>query len=64
MTITSNRKSILRGMFQLTIVPVLSDVRQGHHGRTDSQQTRQEPNGSITAAQDTPGDGSVKARNM
>jgi hypothetical protein len=40
-------------------------VRQGHlHGRTVSQQTRQELNGSITAAQDTPDDGSVKARNM
>jgi hypothetical protein len=33
-------------------------VRQGHlHGR-------QETNGSITAAQDTPDDGPVKARNM
>jgi hypothetical protein len=39
-------------------------VRQGHlNGRTDSQQT-QEPIGSITAAQDTPDDGPVKARNM
>jgi hypothetical protein len=37
-------------------------VRQGHfHRRTNSQQTRQEPNGSITAAQDTPDDGPVKA---
>jgi hypothetical protein len=34
------------------------------HGRTDSQQTRQEPNGNITAAQDTPDDGPVKTRNM
>jgi hypothetical protein len=37
----------------------------GHlHGRTDSQQTRQEPNGNITATQDTPDDGPVRARNV
>jgi hypothetical protein len=30
----------------------------------DSQQARQEPNGSIATAQDTPDDGPVKARNM
>jgi hypothetical protein len=34
------------------------------HGGTDSQQARQEPNGSIATAQDTPDDGPVKARNM
>jgi hypothetical protein len=34
------------------------------HGRTDSQQAQQEPNGSIATAQDTPDDGPVKARNM
>jgi hypothetical protein len=34
------------------------------HGRTDSQEARQEPNGSIATAQDTPDDGPVKARNM
>jgi hypothetical protein len=34
------------------------------HGRTDSQKTRQEPNGSIATAQDTPDDGPVKVRNM
>jgi hypothetical protein len=40
-------------------------VLQRHlHGRTDSQQTQQEPNGSVTVAQDTPDDGPVKARNM
>jgi hypothetical protein len=40
-------------------------VRQDHlHGRTNSQQARQEPNGSIATAQDTPDDGPVKARNM
>jgi hypothetical protein len=41
------------------------EVRQGHlHGRTDGQQARQEPNGSIATAQDTPDDGPVMARNM
>jgi hypothetical protein len=40
-------------------------LRQGHlHGRTDGQQARQEPNGSIATAQDTHDDGPVKARNM
>jgi hypothetical protein len=32
------------------------------HGQC--QQAREEPNGGITAAQDTPDDGPVKARNM
>jgi hypothetical protein len=31
---------------------------------TDSQQTRQEPNGNIATAQDTPDDGPIRARNM
>jgi hypothetical protein len=40
-------------------------VRQGHlHGRTDSKQARQEPNGSIATAKETPDDGPVKARDM
>jgi hypothetical protein len=33
-------------------------------GRTDSQQARQEPNGGIATAQDTPDDRPVKTRNM
>jgi hypothetical protein len=41
-------------------------VRGGGHlnGRTNSQQHCKEPNASITAAQDTPDNGPVKARNM
>jgi hypothetical protein len=54
-----------RWLCRSDVVVVSQSVQQDHlHGRTDSQQTRQEPNGSITAVQDTPDDGPVKARNL